>query len=256
MDSRSSFRWTGPAAAPAIKNYSLQNEILLALPQSERAMLFSKLECVPMEGSDLLAEMGEAVTHVYFVNDGLASVLGVTTDNDTVEIGMIGKEGFVGLPILFGLRTGVANVVAQLSGTALRIGVSDIAEAFRQCPELETRVNRYSLSLSIQGAQLAACNQFHEVEERVARWLLMCNDRVGTDEIAMTHEALGQLLGIRRPSVSDAVGMLERAQAIQKNRRAIKIVGRKQLEDVACECYEAIVQQDRRCRREWQEISL
>jgi CRP-like cAMP-binding protein len=256
MNARSSFRWAAPVPVPAIKKCALHNEILLGLAQSESAVLLSKLECVALKPSEHLAEMGQAITHVYFVNDGLASVLSQTPDDDSVEIGMIGKEGFVGTSIIFGLRTSIATVVAQLAGTAFRISLPDIEEGLRECPDIKMRMARYSAVLAIQGTQLVACNQFHAAGQRVARWLLMCDDRIGTDEIPITHENLGRLLGIRRPSVSDEVAILERAGAVEKFRGAIKIVNRNRLEDAACECYTAIVQQHLRCRRDWQGILL
>ena len=256
MDARSSFRWAAPAPVPAIKKCALHNEILLGLAQSESAILFSKLECVALKPSEHLAEMGQAITHVYFVNDGLASVLSLTPDDDSVEIGMIGKEGFVGMPVVLGLRTSTVTVVAQLAGTAFRISVSDMEDSLRRCPDLKMRMARYSALLAIQRTQLVACNQFHAAGQRVARWLLMCDDRIGTDEISITHENLGRLLGIRRPSVSDEVAVLERAGAVEKFRGAIKIVNRNRLEDAACECYKAIVEQRLGCRRDWLGILL
>jgi CRP-like cAMP-binding protein len=130
-----------------------------------------------MPTHDVLHEAGRPITHAYFINSGLASVLNVMKDGKSVEVGLDGKEGFIGLPLVVGLSTSPTQVVAQVAGSAFRIRASDLAQALRRCPELQIQLNRFAQTMAMQSAQVAACNRLHEVEERLARWLLMSQDR-------------------------------------------------------------------------------
>src|SRR6266436_1095667 len=221
----------------------MHNEILLRLPRNECGVLFAELEYVQMRIHDALHEAGQPITHAYFVNSGLASVLSVMTDGKSVEVGLAGKEGFIGLPLVVGLSTSPNRVVAQVAGSAFRIRASDFVQALRRCPQLEKQLNRFTHAMAMQGTQVAACNRAHEVEERLARWLLMSQDRLGGDRIPLTQEFLAHMLGTRRASVTVAAGILQKAGLIQYTRGEVTVVNRSQLENTACECYRAIVQQ-------------
>jgi CRP-like cAMP-binding protein len=228
----------------------VRNQILLALPALERETLFQKLEFIEMPTRFILHEAGEPITHAYFVNDGLASVLSVMKDGKSVEVGLTGREGFIGLPLVIGFSTSGTQVVMQVKGSAYRIASSDFKDALPRCRQLELALNRFVQSLSLQAVQIAACNRVHEVDERLARWLLMSQDRLGGDIVPLTQEFLAHMLGTRRASVTIAAGHLQKAGLITYNRGSVKILDRSRLEDAACECYSAIVLQSERWARE------
>jgi len=232
--------------APAgLNGHSIHNEILLSLPAQECTALFSDLELVELPTHTIGNEVGEPIKFCYFVNSGLFSILTVLADGKSVEVGLAGKEGFVGLPLVVGLKTSAARVLVQVAATAFRIKAEKMKEILRQCPQLEKSLNRYSQALAIQSTQVAACNRLHEVEERLARWLLMCQDRIGGDHVALTQDFLAHMLGTRRASVTVAAGILHKAGLITYNRGSVNIVNRKNLEDAACECYGTITKQVR-----------
>lgn len=223
----------------------MHNEILLGLPRKERDAVFPDLHHVQMRTRDVLHEAGQPITHGYFVNSGLASVLNVMNDGKSVEVGLAGKEGFIGLPLVVGLSTSPTRVVAQVAGSAFRIRASDFTQALRRCPQLEKQLNRFTHSMTMQATHVAACNRVHEVEERLARWLLMSQDRLGGDRVPLTQEFLAHMLGTRRASVTVAAGILQKAGLIKYTRGEVNIVNRGELENAACECYQSMVRQSK-----------
>jgi CRP-like cAMP-binding protein len=241
---------TPPQATRDGARSDVRNQILLALPAVERDILFTKLEFIEMPTHFTLHEPGEPITHAYFVNDGLASVLSVMKDGKSVEVGLAGKEGFIGLPLVIGFSTSGTQVVMQVKGSAYRVAAAGFKDALSRCPQLELALNRYVQSLSLQAVQVAACNRLHEVDERLARWLLMSQDRLGGDIVPLTQEFLAHMLGTRRASVTIAAGILQKAGLITYNRGSVKIKDRSRLEDAACECYSAIVLQSERWTKE------
>jgi CRP-like cAMP-binding protein len=222
---------------------SVHNEILLALPPKECDAVFSGLEWVEMRTHDLLNEMGEPIEYCYFINSGLASILNVTSEGKSVEVGLTGKEGVVGLPLVVGLKTSATRVVVQIAGSAFRMSAANLRRVLRKCSQLEKLLNRYSQELAMQSMQVAACNRLHEVPERLARWLLMSQDRIGGDKVPLTQEFLAHMLGTRRASVTVGAGILQRAGLITYTRGAVTVVSRSKLEEAACECYRVITRQ-------------
>jgi CRP-like cAMP-binding protein len=206
-------------------------------------MLFPKLEFLRLTLHHILHEAGDQVKSGYFVNAGLQSVLAVQPDGKSVEVGLIGKEGFVGVPIVDGFRTSSTRVVTQADGSAYRINADTLGEMLPRCPHLERELHRFGHRLAMQATQIAACNRLHEVNERLARWLLMSHERIGTDKMPLTQEFLAQMLGTRRSSVSVAAGMLQKAGMITYTRGNVTIVDKPKLEDAACDCYEVIQRQ-------------
>jgi CRP-like cAMP-binding protein len=187
-----------------------------------------------------LQETGQRIDFAYFLNEGLASLVVLTRDGRSVEVAIVGKEGMIGTPLAVGLRQGPYRAITQISGQALRIKSAALEEILQSAPELRLILNRYVLIQGLQIAQIAACNRLHEIEQRLARWLLMCQDRIDSDLLPITHEFLAQMLGTGRPSVSLAAGILQRAGLIENLRGTVKILNRPQLEESACECYRAI----------------
>jgi CRP-like cAMP-binding protein len=218
----------------------ITNLILCSLPRNESAQIVPSLEFVRLTLHYVLHEVGETIRSVYFLNSGLGSVLTVQPDGKSVEVGLIGKEGFVGLPVIFGFSTSGLRVVTQADGTAYRLSVEVLQRILPQCPELERQLQRFAMILGMQSTQLAACNRLHDVEERLARWLLMSQDRIGGEILPLTQEFLGQMLGTRRASVSMAAGKLQKAGMIRYSRGSVGILNRQKLERTACDCYQII----------------
>src|SRR6266852_3881451 len=171
---------------------------------------------------------------------GMASLVVLTSDGRSVEVAIVGKDGIVGTPLSVGLELGPQRAVMQIPGIGLRAKSSVLMDVLNSTPELQVKWNRYVLIQALQVAQIAACNRLHEIEQRLARWLLMCQDRVESDLLPVTHEFLAQMLGTGRPSVSLAAGILQKAGIIENLRVTVKIINRKGLESAACECYKAI----------------
>jgi CRP-like cAMP-binding protein len=215
----------------------IYNEILGGLPRDEFGIVSPKLELVRMQPRQVLHEAGDTLRSVYFCNTGLISILSVLSDGKSVEVGLIGREGLVGLPLIAGFRTASNRAVVQIEGTALRVDSDAFALILRECPQLERKLQQFSQIMTMQATQIAACNRLHEVEARLARWLLMSADRVGSASLGLTQEVLGQMLGARRSSVTVAAGILQRAGLISYTRGDVRIVQRTKLERAACECY-------------------
>jgi CRP-like cAMP-binding protein len=217
-----------------------QNLTLLALPPRELAVLEPHLEYVDLPQHQILHEPGARIDFAYFLNQGLVSLVILTADGKSVEVALVGREGIVGTPLAVGFRRGPHRAIVQIAGSGLRIKSDALESALSHAPELRALLNRYVLIQGMQVAQIAACNRLHEIEQRLARWLLMCQDRIASDELPITHEFLSQMLGAGRPSVSLAAGILQRAGLIENLRGVVRIVQRKALEESACECYRAI----------------
>ena len=224
------------------------NIILRGLPRNESSQLFPSLEFVRLQLHQVLHEAGEEIRSGYFLNSGLGSVLTTEPDGKTVEVGLIGKEGFVGVPVIFGFKTSGLRVITQGDGTAYRVDVDTLLRILPRCPELEKQLQRFSMMMGMQSTQLAACNRLHDVVERLARWLLMSHDRIGAATLPLTQEFLSQMLGTRRASVTVAAGALQKAGMIHYSRGSVNILDRPKLEDAACDCYQVIERQ----KTKWQ----
>jgi CRP-like cAMP-binding protein len=233
---------------PVVDGQPVKNEILLSLSARERDLIFPQLTYMDLRTHSVLHEPGEPIKFGYFLNNGLASVLTVLTEGKSVEVGLTGKEGFVGLPLIVGFSTSPNRTVIQIEATGFRINAKNLVQVMRQSPGLENRLQRYVQILGMQGTQVAACNRLHEVDERLARWLLMCQDRIDSNFVPLTQEFLAHMLGTRRASVTVAAGILQKAGLITYQRGHVNIVDRVQLETASCECYEMMQQQSRKWR--------
>src|ERR1700723_3496343 len=234
---------TAKSSTKGIDPRSVRNEILLSLPTKECTTLLSELEFCEMNAYDLLNEMGEPIEFCYFMNSGMTSILTIMGDGKGVEVGLTGKEGFIGLPVIVGLKTSATRAVVQITGSAFRVSTAKLLEALAKCPQLGKKLNRYAQELAMQATQVAACNRVHNVEERLARWLLMSQDRVGGNLVPLTQEFLSHMLGTRRASVTVAAGILQKAGLITYKRGAVNVENRARLEEAACECYGILTRQ-------------
>lgn len=172
----------------------------------------------------------------YFLNDGFASAVVPTGDGRSVEVAGVGKDGFIGVPLVFGLTDSLLRVVMRVGGTGYRISGENLAKVLASAPELYLQLGRQGLLQSMQAAQTAACNRLHDLQQRLARWLLTTDDGVGP-EFAITQEYLADMLGTGRPSVSLVAGRMQKAGVIQYTRGSVRIVNRTALERLSCECY-------------------
>jgi len=216
---------------------------LLDLPRNVSSNLIGKAQLIKLPIHSVLNEINEQIQYLYFINSGLASVLNVLHDGKSVEVGLTGREGFVGVPVIAGFKTSPTRVVMQIEGTGHRISVKDLQVAMKASSALEKSLLRYSQELALQAGQIAACNRVHEVDERLARWLLMSQDRIGGSLIPLTQEFLAHMLGTRRASVTVAAGMLQKAGLISYVRGQLKIEDRERLEHASCECYATLTRQ-------------
>jgi CRP-like cAMP-binding protein len=216
-----------------------ENRILTALPTSDRVRLFEVVSIVALPEKTVLFEPGGPIDAVYFPIDGVISLVTPLHGGAIVEVATVGNEGIVGVPLvpLGGLAV---RAIAQVAGHCLRLDASVFLEWSQRSRAFQTLVERYTQALFGQIAQAAACNRLHSNDARLARWLLMTQDRVGCSEFTITQDFLSQLLGVRRSTVSVSAGLLQRDGVIRYSRGRVTITDREQLETVSCECYAAI----------------
>jgi len=218
-------------------NRKVANSLLAALPSRNYQGLLSGLETVELKFGDVLYESGQKIRYVYFPGNSLVSLLTVVDGRMALEVGMVGREGMVGLPLALGADVSLVRALVQGAGTALRMTSARFSKEIRKSPQLRQEVNRYANALMAQVSQTAACNRFHVVVARLARWLLMTRDRVRTGEFRLTHEFLSHMLGVRRVGVTTAARTLQARKLIAYSRGNIEILDHKGLEAAACECY-------------------
>ncbi|PYS41391.1 MAG: Crp/Fnr family transcriptional regulator [Acidobacteria bacterium] len=211
------------------------NKILASLPTSSRYWLES-LEPVVLPKGTVLYEPDENIEHVYFLNNALVSLVSTNSDGSTVEIGLIGHEGMVGVPAILGGVTPYRAIV-QMDGDAFRIHAQRLYVEFRRNPFLRDLLLKYTNAFIIQIAQSSICNCYHTLQERLCRWLLVARDAVCSDVLLLTHDVIARLLGTRRASVTVAAGLLQRAGLIRISRGQLTILDAAGLEAMACECY-------------------
>lgn len=219
---------------------AVMNTVLLSLPDSEFSILRPYLEPIPLPRYQVLYEQAGKIDYCYFLNEGMISLVVITSDGRSVEVGICGRQEIVGASLTFGVNYSAMRAIVQMPGSGLRIPADVLSGNIRTCPSLRRSSERLLLTQQLQVAQLAACNRLHEVDQRLARWLLMCQDTVDNIRLPLTHEFIAQMLGTGRPTVTIAAGVLERAGLIENTRGAVQITNRKRLEDAACECYGAI----------------
>jgi CRP-like cAMP-binding protein len=215
---------------------------LSGLSPSARELLLAFCTAVELPLRTSLYEAEQTPTHAYFMTSGIASIVTAMPDGGTAEVGLIGAEGLVGSFHLLGPARVSTDCFIQLEATALRIPLRQLQKAFRSSEEIRDRVLEFVQSQTLSLAQLAGCHRLHEAEERLARWLLMAQDRVQSDELNFTQEFLAMMLGSRRTTVTVVAGELQRQGLIEYRRGRVKILDRAALEEVACDCYQIIKQ--------------
>ena len=222
---------------PATSRSSQKNRLLAALPRAEFERYFSGLQPVSLPQKEVLHEQGAPLAHVYFVEEGVVSILTRMADGTAIEVGMIGIEGVVGTSVLLGNEVANHLAIVQVPGSALRMKAAACKTAFDQSAAVRAVMMRFIDGLWDLSAQTAACNRLHTIEQRCARWLLMAHDRLQADIMPMTHEFLASMLGVRRAGVTETAGELQRSGLIRYHHGRLTIVDREGLEALACECY-------------------
>jgi CRP-like cAMP-binding protein len=213
------------------------NRLLATLPKKEYERLTRGLKRISLEFGEVLYKPGDSIKHVYFPNDSIVSLLSALSERSTLEVGMVGNEGMTGLPVFMGVNVSQTLALVQGAGSAMRMSASAMRHETNRLGALHHLLHRYSHSLLTQISQSVACNHFHSVDARLARWLLMTSDRLGMDEFRMTQEFMSNMLGVRREGVTKAAGKLQRAKLVRYTRGSITILDRRRLEEKACDCY-------------------
>jgi CRP-like cAMP-binding protein len=215
----------------------LKNQLLAALPIEEYQNLAPHLESVELPLRQVLHEAGEPIEYVYFPTEAMISLVSIMKDGSTVEVALIGKEGMVGIPVILGGNSTTSQAVVQVAGRGLRLQANILKAQFQLGGQLHYLLLRYIQALFTQISQGAVCNRLHNLEERLARWLLSVQDCLQMQEFPMTQEHIAQMLGSRRSGVTVAAGMLQHAGIISYRRGRINILSRERLEATSCECY-------------------
>jgi CRP-like cAMP-binding protein len=220
----------------------VSNIILLSIVESDYDSLRPHLEYVELPNHLILHEAGGKLEFAYFPNRGLISLVVAMKDGRTAEAGVVGSEGYTGIPAAVGLSRSPLQAIVQITGDGFRIAVGALRKVLESTPHLQFLLNRYAVLQGMQVAQTAACNRLHDLEQRLARWLLMTEDKVDSECLPITHDFLATMLGTNRSSVSLAAGILQREKSIEYSHGAVTIVNRKRLEESACECYDIMQQ--------------
>lgn len=218
----------------------LTNQLLSALPLEEYQRLAPHLEDIPLTLGKVLYEPGKSIRSVYFPNEAMLSLVSVMRDNSTTEVGLVGNEGMIGLPIILGGEYSISQVIVQVQGTAKKLSAELLKQEFLRGGKLQKLLLLYTQARLSQISLIAACKSHHTVEQRFARWLLTVNDCIAKDELPLTQKFISQMLGVRRASVTEAALVLQKLKIISYNRGHIRILEREKLEETACECYASI----------------
>jgi CRP-like cAMP-binding protein len=222
----------------------VSNTILLAIPDDEFNGLRGQLEYTELPHHTVLHEPRQKLEDVYFLNSGMVSLVCKTSQGDSVEVGVVGNEGFTPIPVAAGLRRSPHQAIMQVGGDGFRMSADEFEQLLKSTPRLQEIMHRYAAVHGMQVAQTAGCNRLHDLEQRLARWLLLTQDRVGSGLLRITHDFLATMLGTDRPSVSLAARALQKKQIIEYSHGSVRVLNRKMLESSACECYSVIQQFD------------
>lgn len=213
------------------------NKILSSLPRTDYLRLLPGVEEVQLAEGEVIGAPGQAIRYVFFPTNALLSLLTPVDSNEVFAVALVGSEGMANVACVLGSQQSPFRIQVLGAGKALRIKARVFVQAFRESEQLRTAVLRYVLSMTLQVSENAACNRFHVIEQRLARWLLMFRDRVSSDHFHATHEVMGQLLGVRRVGVTNAALDLKQRKLIDYSRGALDIVDGAGLQKIACACY-------------------
>lgn len=216
-----------------------RNQILAGLPREKYSSLFSNLKPVNLTANKVLYNVEDKIQSAYFINSGMASLISLTAEGNSIEIGNVGNEGMIGVPVL--LRQGKTphQVVMQVPGEAFEVSAAVLREEFEKEGELKERLLSYTHALATYMSQLSVCNHFHTIDKRLCRWLLITSDQLQSDSFRLTHETLSQVLGTARTGITMAANKLQRDGLIRYRRGQITILDREGMEAISCDCYQS-----------------
>src|ERR1700726_4356002 len=234
------FRVVRPDERTNIDGKQINNKVLLATPDNEYELMRADLTYIDLPDHLSLHEPTQSIEFVYFPNRGMVSQVVVTKDGRTVEVGVVGSEGYVGAGLAVGLSRSSVREIVQIAGDGFRMIGSALERILQSAPQLQMILSRHSGLQGMQVAQTAACNRLHDIQQRLSRWLLMTQDRVGSGVLPITHDFVATMMGTDRSTVSLAALVLQKKGIINYVRGAVKIVNRRKLEKSTCECYEVI----------------
>jgi CRP-like cAMP-binding protein len=226
-----------PGERSSAEGKAVANKLLLSIPDEEFQTIRQDLQYIELPQYHILHEARQKLEFVYFLNSGMVSQVFRTRDRESVEVGVVGNEGFTPMLAVAGLRSSPHQAVMQVGGDGFRLRLEALEKALESSPKLQAALNRYTAVHGMQAAQTAGCNRLHDLEQRLSRWLLLTQDRVGSGLLRITHEFLAMMLGTDRPSVSLAAGALQKKRIIEYTHGSVKVLNRKKLEGSACECY-------------------
>jgi len=220
----------------------VENKVLLAMPDNEYRLMRPDLTYIDLPHHLTLHEPTQSIEFIYFPNRGMVSQVVVTKDGRTVEVGVVGKEGYVGAGLAVGLSRSSVREIVQIAGDGFRMMGNALERILRSAPQLQVILNRHTGLQGMQVAQTAACNRLHDIQQRLSRWLLMTQDRVDAGVLPITHDFIATMMGTDRSTVSLAASVLQKKGIIEYVRGTVRIVNRRKLEKSACECYDVIRQ--------------
>ena len=217
-----------------------RNRLLLALPSSNLKRLVRELEQIPCEHHQVLLDADSSLDHVFFPDSGVVSVVAVYEDGRIIEMATIGREGFTGFQAIFGAKSSSVRFLVQIPGSAAKMSRTAFTRAVQSMPSFRNLMHAYVHAFLEQVLVSGACNGAHSLKERLARWLLMMRDRTDEDVLQITQSLLAEMLGVQRPTITNAVRELERADLIAPGRRQVTILDREGLMGASCECYQLV----------------
>jgi len=220
----------------------VSNKVLLATPDNEYELMRADLTYIDLPDHLSLHEPTQKIEFVYFPNRGMVSQVVVTKDGRTVEVGVVGNEGYVGAGLAAGLSRSSVREIIQVAGDGFRMMGNALERILRSAPQLQVILSRHTGLQGMQVAQTAACNRLHDIQQRLSRWLLMTQDRVNLAVLPITHDFIATMMGTDRSTVSLAAAVLQKKGVIEYVRGAVKVVNRRKLQNSACECYGVIQQ--------------
>jgi CRP-like cAMP-binding protein len=220
----------------------VSNKVLLSTPDSEYLLMRPHLKYVDLPGHLSLHEPSQSIEFVYFLNRGMVSQVVVTKDGRTVEVGVVGNEGYVGAGLAVGLSRSSVREIVQIAGDGFQMRGNDLVRILQSAPQLQMMLGRHSGLQGMQVAQTAGCNRLHDIQQRLSRWLLMTQDRVDAGALPISHDFIATMMGTDRSTVSLAASALQKKGIIEYVRGAVNVMNRRKLEKSACECYTVIHQ--------------